>query len=131
MLDEKTLWQALDDISIKLEEWTARKEFEQDWPVLRIYIETNHAVDSSVIETQIHEQLKVISPLYFEAINELDMNPLKVTLLPRGSFQRFYEEKRKAGADLAHLKPPHMNASESVIRDLKHLSGLEVVLASK
>lgn len=48
----------------------------------------------------------------------LGIRPLRVTILPAGSFQRYYENRKKAGADLAHLKPPHMNASDAIVEDL-------------
>jgi hypothetical protein len=51
----------------------------------------------------------------------LEVDPLKLTILPKGSFQRYLETKKKAGFDLAHLKPPHMNASDKVIETLLQL----------
>jgi hypothetical protein len=41
-----------------------------------------------------------------------------VTILPAGSFQKYYEKRKASGVDLAHLKPPHMNASDTIIQDL-------------
>lgn len=35
-----------------------------------------------------------------------------------GVFQRYLEEKKSAGFDLAHLKPPHINASDEAIESL-------------
>jgi hypothetical protein len=51
----------------------------------------------------------------------LGIRPLRVSLLPAGSFQRYYEEKQRSGADLAHLKPSHMNPSNAVIKELINL----------
>ncbi len=35
-----------------------------------------------------------------------------------GVFQHYFEEKKSAGFDLAHLKPPHTNASDEAIESL-------------
>ena len=122
MLDEKTIWQTLENSGIAVEEWSVRKEYDHDWPVLRFYIEPKQSIQASEAERLIHEHLISISPLYEEAIREVNLNPIKVKLLSRGSYQRYYEQKRQAGADLAHLKPPHMNASDAIINDLVRLS---------
>ena len=50
------------------------------------------------------------------------MRPLRVTLLSPGTFLRYVQERKAAGADLAHLKPPHMNAPDAVIADLLRVS---------
>ena len=53
----------------------------------------------------------------------LGIRPIKLTLLSGGTFLRFYNEKQKSGVDLAHLKPPHMNPSDTVVEDVIRLSG--------
>jgi hypothetical protein len=45
----------------------------------------------------------------------LKLQPVRVTVLPKGTFERHIEIKRKAGADLAHLKPNHINPSEETL----------------
>ncbi|GAJ09567.1 unnamed protein product [marine sediment metagenome] len=40
---------------------------------------------------------------------------VEVTLLPRGAFANYTYQRQLEGADLAHLKPPHINPSEKVI----------------
>lgn len=117
-LDEKTVWQAMADTDIKYVDWSARKEYQEDSPVLRLYVELVEGAKVDRLEDMIHKNLRAISPLYKEAITEARTNPVRVTILPGGSFQRYLEQKQKAGADLAHLKPPHMNASDDTIRDL-------------
>ena len=52
----------------------------------------------------------------------LKLQPLRVTLLSPGTFQRYTEEKRREGADLAHLKPIHINAPPAVINLLLQFS---------
>lgn len=117
-LDEKTVWQALDSCGIIYEDWSARKEYEEEWPILKIYIEPKQDILPQELADMMHEKLLSASPLYQEAISETGQRPVRVTVLPSGSFQRYYDEKSRAGADLANLKPPHMNASDESIRDL-------------
>ena len=62
--------------------------------------------------------IKDVNRDYKNLEDMLDINPLHVTILPSGSFQHYYNRRKGEGCDLAHLKPPHMNASDEVIRDL-------------
>ncbi len=52
----------------------------------------------------------------------LGSNPLKITPLPAGSWARYIEEQQRAGADLAHTKPPHMQPSDKVVQQLLKVS---------
>ncbi|MCX5999088.1 MAG: GH3 auxin-responsive promoter family protein, partial [Chloroflexi bacterium] len=117
-LDERTVWQALTDTGIGYEDWSARKEYERGWPVLRLYVEPKQEAAIPAWEQSLHERLQAMEPFYAEAVAEVKTNPVRITLLPKGSFQRYYEEQRRTGADLAHLKPPHMNATDAAIRQL-------------
>jgi hypothetical protein len=117
-LDEKTIWQAIANTGIKYEDWSVRKEYEQNEPVLHLYIELKEEIEVTELEKLIHEQLANLNRDYRDLESMLGIRPLRVTLLPAGSFQRYYEERKKGGADLARLKPPHMNASDAVIQDL-------------
>jgi len=47
---------------------------------------------------------------------------LKVTLLKPGTFRAYVAEKAASGADLAHMKPPHMNPSDDMVEMLLRLS---------
>jgi phenylacetate-coenzyme A ligase PaaK-like adenylate-forming protein len=117
-LDEKTIWQAIANTGTKYEDWSARKEYEQNEPVIRLYIELKDKNESKEVERLIHRELLAINQDYRDSENMLGIRPLRVTLLDTGSFQRYYEKKKASGADLAHLKPPHMNASDPTIKDL-------------
>jgi hypothetical protein len=117
-LDEKTIWQAIVNSEIAFEEWTARKEYEQNEPILRIYIELKEERNVSEMEKLMHQELLALNRDYKDAESMLGMRPLRITTLPQGSFQRYLEKKQKAGYDLAHWKPRHINASDTVIQDL-------------
>ena len=117
-LDEKTMWQAIANTKIKYEDWTVRKEYEQNEPLIRLYIELKEERGVRELEELIRRQLATLNRDYKDLEGMLGIQPLRVALLPVGSFQRYYEEKRRAGADLAHLKPSHMNAPDTVIETL-------------
>jgi len=40
---------------------------------------------------------------------------VEANLLPQGAFANYTAHRRAEGADLAHLKPPHINPSEKVL----------------
>jgi hypothetical protein len=117
-LDEKTTWQAIANAGIRYEEWSARKEYEGDTPVVRLYIELREEIEVTELEKRVHQELAALDHHYADLESMLGIRPLRVTLLPTGSFQRYYERRKASGADLAHLKPPHMNASDIIVQDL-------------
>ena len=45
----------------------------------------------------------------------LGLKPLEVTLLPQGAFSSYIAQRQAEGADLGHLKPPHINPSDEVL----------------
>jgi hypothetical protein len=116
--DEKTIWQAIFNSGIKYEDWSARKEYERDKPILRLYIEPMDTMDTKVLEELINQELIKLLKDYRDLESMLGIKPLKITILPPGSFRNYFQDKQKAGVDLAHLKPRHINAPDSVIREL-------------
>ena len=123
-LDEKTVWQAIVNTGVKFEEWTAFKEYDQDQAYLHILLELKEERDAQEIAQVIDHQLQLVDVDYRDIEAWLQLHPVRVTLLSPGTFQRFYEEKQKGGADLAQLKPSHMNTSEDIIQRLLQLSQL-------
>ncbi|MCK5604035.1 GH3 auxin-responsive promoter family protein, partial [Candidatus Pacearchaeota archaeon] len=85
-LDEKTIWQALVNTGIKYEDWCARKEYEEDKPVLCLYIELKEERELVDVEQAVHTQLTNANPDYGNLEKMLGIRPLRITLLTRGSF---------------------------------------------
>jgi hypothetical protein len=117
-LDEKTVWQAIVNTGIKHEDWTARKEYEEKNAFLHVYFEAKVDIVAKDFEVILHKELKQLNKDYANLENMLTIKPLRVTLIPAGSFQRYYEARQQEGAALAHSKPPHMNASDKVMSSL-------------
>ncbi len=125
-LDEKTVWQAIANTGLKYTAWSACKEYDQNKSYLHLYLELKEEKETAEIATMIHEQLKMIDIDYKDIETYLELQPVRVTLLSRGTFQRYTEEKRKEDVDLAQLKPPRMNPPDSVIQHLLQFSEASV-----
>lgn len=121
-LDERTLWQAIADSGIRYTDWVATKEYEAGQTYLRLLIEVKDGSTPEQVAGLVDQNLKLIDVDYRDIESYLGMQPVRVTVLPPGTFQRYTERQRQAGADLAHLKPPHVNASVDVLHALHELS---------
>ncbi|NOZ73185.1 MAG: GH3 auxin-responsive promoter family protein [Chloroflexi bacterium] len=122
LIDESMIWRAIHDTGISYEEWTARKEVSSDGAFLHLYLEPREEVSAEEVRKSVHDNLKKLNPFYADLEDMLEVTPLLVTLLSPGTFTGYYLEQQAAGADLAHLKPPHMNASDKMIDTLMRLS---------
>jgi hypothetical protein len=117
-LDEKTLWQALANTHIKYVDWTAYKEYDQNKTFLRFCIEPKEEIGADEIAVRLSEELKKVDVDYVDVESYLNISPLRVTLLSPGTFNRYMEEKKEEGADLAQLKPSHVNPPQDIIESL-------------
>lgn len=123
LIDEKLVWQAIVNTGIAYEEWAIRKELLGEHPGLHLYVELREeGLPAEEVARRVHEALKALNPFYADLESFLEAPPLQVTVLSPGTFLRYMQERQAAGADLAHLKPPHMNASDAVIADLLRAS---------
>jgi hypothetical protein len=125
-LTEKVIWQAIENTGIPYEEWTVRKEL-RDKPVLQLYLELrgNGTRTPDEVAAAVHEELTKLDSPYADLEAFIGLRPLEVTLLPQNAFRGYMLRQQAAGADLAHLKPPHINPSDSMIECL--VSGVEKV----
>ena len=116
-LSEKVIWQAIENSGLAYEDWVARKEVKQGSPALQLYIEPrqNGYATAEQIAATVHEELKKLDTPYAELESFTGLRPLEVTLLPQDAFKLYKLKQQAAGAELAHLKPPHLNPSEATI----------------
>jgi hypothetical protein len=114
-LEEGTLWQAIEDTGLDYHEWVVRQE-EGKKPRIHLYIEPKDGakIDTDRAATAISSHLRDSTPFYGVLEDARDV-VLEVTVLPSGAFQCYIAKQRAAGADLAHLKPPHMNPSDEIV----------------
>jgi len=134
-ISEKTVIQAIANSGLSFEEWSIRKEVKQGKPTLHLYTELgNNKHNPAEVASILHQELKNVDCFYNDLSSMMDICPLRVTLLRHGTFRDYYEEKKKAGAELSQRKPPRMNAPEAAIRELLYLgnkTGQKYEVASK
>jgi hypothetical protein len=121
-LDERTLWQALANTGLRIVDWSAFKEYDGEQAYVRLYVELKDEAIADQVAARVDEQLRLIDVDYRDIESYLGLQPIRVTLLPKGTFMRYSDRQRQAGADLAHLKPPHVNAPEATLQALRELS---------
>ncbi|MBL7209821.1 MAG: GH3 auxin-responsive promoter family protein [Dehalococcoidia bacterium] len=121
-LTEKVIWQAIENTTIPYADWAARKEIIGERAVLRLFFELkdNYIASEKGVATAVYEQIKKLDDGFiYEDLGSLerliDFKPIEVTLLAEGAFANYRAQRQAEGADLAHLKPPHINPSESML----------------
>jgi hypothetical protein len=127
-LTEKIIWEAIENTSIPYTDWTVRKEVLGDRALLHIYLELrdNYIASEEGIAGAVYEQLEKLDSEYHWKVYDmwgntadvLGLKPIEVTLLPQGAFSNYMSQRQAEGADLGHLKPPHVNPSDTVLSRL-------------
>jgi len=119
-LTEKDIWNAIEATGVKYQDWMARKEFNSKNVILHIYLEPK-PFESIAVENYRQQLALELSKLSseFSGLDEiLGHNPIQISLLKPGSFDEYMKQKQQEGADLAHIKPPHMQPSDQVMKRL-------------
>jgi hypothetical protein len=116
-LTEKDVWKAIETSGLSYQDWTARKEIAESEPILHLYIEpkANQNINEEEAKEKIDKALQDLVSDYLDLKTMLKKDPLRVTRLPEGAFAKFMKAQQDAGADLAHVKPPHMQTSDETI----------------
>ena len=120
-ISEKTVAQALANSSLDFEDWIIRKEIRQGKPTLHLYIELNHNYQLADLSSVVQGELINVDPCYRDLAVMMDVHPLQVTALRPGTFRDYYLERKGNGSELAQRRPPRMNASDDIIRELVSL----------
>jgi hypothetical protein len=119
-LTEKDIWKAIEGTGVKYLDWTARKEFNGKDVILHIYLEPKPSESVTVEDyrQQLALELSKQSSEFSSLDEILGFNPIRISLLKPGSFDTYIKQKQQEGADLAHIKPPHMQPSDQVMKRL-------------
>lgn len=120
-LTEKTIWQAIENTGIPYEDWTAYKKDGE--PVLSLHIElkNNYQTSKADIAAAVREQIinsdnnKDTESLIRDDFATMIDFKVEMNLLPQGAFANYMSQRQAEGADLAHLKPPHIKPSDKVL----------------
>ncbi len=120
-LTEADIWMGIEKSGIEYVDWTARKEIIDNESALHVYIEPKPDVKllekeaTSLLQKSMAENNEEFS----DTVRMLGDHILRVSFLPAGAFNGYIQAQREAGADLAHLKPPHMQPKDTIIARLK------------
>jgi hypothetical protein len=116
-LTESTIWQALEKANLQYSDWTIRKEIVNRQPELHLYLEPKEesTISRDEIVLAVHNCLKELDTDYANLEAVTGLKPLNVTLVRHGAFAAYTQKQKAAGADLAHLKIPHINPSNSML----------------
>jgi hypothetical protein len=120
-LTEKTIWQAIEDTGIAYEDWMAYKEPGE--LTLNLLIELRDGYDGNEEEIAAATYSRLVerdnggfnTPSADNNLISMADFRVNVNLLPKGTFSGYIAKKQAEGADLAHLKPPHINPSDEVL----------------
>ena len=120
ILSEREIWKAIEATGIQYLDWLAIKEIVSGNPVLHIYIELKgQSIQSDEeIFVLLDEQFRNLFHEYDDIKRDLGINPLVFTRLPPGSFNAYKKSKVEAGADIEDIRPPHMQPSPDILKDL-------------
>jgi hypothetical protein len=121
-LNETVIWKAIEATKIPYADWTARKEVIAGKPTMHLYIELkdNYIASETGLAAAIYDQIKQLNDGFIHydlpSIERLiDYKPITITMLSEGAFSRYAAKRHAEGADLAQLKPPHINPSNDVL----------------
>lgn len=127
-LTERVIWEAVETSGVQYVDWTARKEVEGEQAFLHVYLEPSAqpAPSEKAFTSALYRQFRELDKRYnfniYSIFGEEEEPPadlpLKVSYLPSGAFRRYIVKRQNEGADLGHLKPPHINPSDAVLAAL-------------
>lgn len=117
---ERDIWGAIENSGVPYVDWVARKEFRNSEPFLHLYIEPKPGTEVNAEDARysIHQQLHNEMEEYRDLIDMLGRQVLDVSILPQGAFDNYMQAQLEAGADLAHVKPPHMQPRDEIMQRL-------------
>jgi hypothetical protein len=127
-ISEKTVTQAIANTDCECEDWTIRKEVDGDKIALHLYIEMDGNRSAKEVAATLQRELINIDQGYRDLERMIETQPLEVTILNPGTFADYYNQKKEVGAELIQRKPPRMNTSDEVVRQLLYLSGAREVI---
>jgi hypothetical protein len=124
ILTEKKVWQAIESTGVAYQDWIAYKDAENLTLNIGLELKEGYQGDARDIAALIYDRL--VQPDSSESgeitrhhdLTDMADFGIKVDLLPRGTFAGYTARRRAEGADLAHLKPPHVNPPEKVLSTL-------------
>ena len=123
VLSERAIWQAISALNVGTVSWMARKQYGQDHggPTLHLCIEGLDR-EAERVAVELDEALIETNEEYanFHAI--MGVNPIRVSILAPGTYEKYFEAKEAEGADPGQLKPPRMQPPNQVVERMLAIS---------
>jgi hypothetical protein len=111
-ITKATIEKALEISRLPINEWIASKQYEDKEPVLHIYMEMNDEENThSKVKSIVHEKLQVVDSDYKDIESLLGRDPLRITLLPSGAFEKHVKQN---GDNLVKMNPSKKSIDELV-----------------
>ncbi len=123
-LTERGIWKTIEASGLQYVDWVARKQTSAAYPTLQLYIELSKpgSIPEGKVQDMVRQAFSDCFSDYTDMKEILNVEPVEVSLLPGGSFAAFMKSKVESGADLAHLKPPHMKPSDDILKTLVNVT---------
>lgn len=128
-ISEKTVTQAIANLGLQYEDWTVRKEIDQNRISLRLYIEMSAGRVPATAAGGLQGEIERLDPGYEDLERMMNIRPLEIVALRPGTLAAYYEAKKVAGAELMERKPPRMNPPDDVIEELMRISRAQEAVA--
>jgi hypothetical protein len=120
-ITERDIWTAVEESGVKYADWVIRKEFiDDDHPILHLYIERKgvNSLDEETARLIVREKMLNSLPEYKDYEEIIGYDPLKLSWFEEGAFANYMSAQVESGADMAHIKPPHMQPSDLIMSKL-------------
>lgn len=92
-ITKQLLGDAIKFTELPIEHWTANKEYGEDRPYINLYLENATTLSVEELKEIINRELKRIDQDYNDVHTMLGYDPLIVTELPQGTFDKFQQSK--------------------------------------
>jgi hypothetical protein len=120
-LTEKSIWEAIESTGVTYQDWIAYKN--PGSQIVNIGLELKDCYQGNAEETARLIYNKLVQPdnsrldasARQDELADMADFGIKVDFLPKGTFADYITRRQAEGADLAHLKPPHINPPDKAI----------------
>lgn len=127
-LSERSIWKALESCCICYEDWFAYKDPGSQELKLYLELKESNGLTKNEVSERVRKALVQSSNAENVDDNLANMTSFSTSIefLPRGTFERYRAMKQSEGADLAHLKPPHINPPAHILETLININCIQV-----
>jgi hypothetical protein len=121
---EMQITQSIEHTGLKYVDWVARKEEMNGETFLNLYLELKEpdSITPESLNALVREGMLKHVPEFPDLEELLGKNHMQVTCLAAGSWSYYMDFQNRVGADLAHVKPPHIQPSDAAMRILLELT---------